>query len=140
LWYSNRPQDFKPVLELEKQDRLFPLLLFTNSAAIMANQLYHTAMLLLLQHRPRTLAAEAGRSPKQSPLRHAQKICGISLNNTDPNGWDFSLVASLYMAAKRMTYGPQQDAILGKMEQVVSMTGWKLSSLAPQLRQTWNPV
>ncbi|KAK0391175.1 hypothetical protein NLU13_0676 [Sarocladium strictum] len=140
LWYSNRPQDFRPVLEIDKQDRLFPLLLFTSSAAIMANQMYHTAMLLLLQQRPRTLAAELGRSANLSPLRHAQKICGISLNNTGQSSWDFSLVASFYMAAKRMTYAPQQDTILKKLEQVRDMMGWNLSSLAPQLRQGWNPV
>lgn len=138
LWYTNRPQDFKPVLELQQGDRLFPLLLFTNPAAIMANQMYHTAMLLLLQHRPRTLNAQAGRASGGSPLRHAQKICGIGLNNADHDSWDFCLFASLYMASRRMTYAPQQDAILNKIEQLQAMTGWNLSTIPLHLKRIWD--
>ncbi|KAF4494454.1 Transcriptional regulatory pro-1 [Fusarium agapanthi] len=54
-WYSNRPTDFKPMLETEDGEQLFPLVLFTNGAAILANQLYHTSTLLLLQNRPPNL-------------------------------------------------------------------------------------
>lgn len=144
LWYSNRPQDFKPMFELKSrssQDQLFPLILFTNPAAIMANQLYHTAMLLLLQHKPKTVGAASGlgRSASMSPLWHAQKICGISINNDDINSWDFSLVASFYLAAKGMTYVPQQEVITRRVEKIATMTGWNLSSLLPRLRQIWHP-
>jgi hypothetical protein len=137
LWYLNRPQDFRPILDSGKSDSLFPLILFTNPAAVMANQMYHAAMHLLLQYRPRTLRSEAGRSAG-SPLRHAQRVCGISLNNSDPNGWDFSLVASLCTAARKMTYVPQQEAILSKLKQVADLTGWNLMGLEPHLRQNWN--
>ena len=132
LWYTNRPQDFKPVVELQDApDGLFPVLLFTNSAAILANQLYHTSMLLMLQHRPRTI-----RPPNASPLRHAQMVCGISLSNDEH--WDFSLVSSFFLAARGMTYLAQQDAICAKLAALSRKTSWNISSLASRLRETWH--
>ncbi|KAF4954287.1 hypothetical protein FGADI_5375 [Fusarium gaditjirri] len=38
-WYANRPTGFRPMLETEDREQLFPLVLFTNGAAILANQL-----------------------------------------------------------------------------------------------------
>ncbi|EWG48411.1 hypothetical protein FVEG_16266 [Fusarium verticillioides 7600] len=138
-WYSTRPTDFKPMLEAEDGDQLFPLVLFTNASAILANQLYHTSMLLLLQNRPRTLPKEHGRNIYLSPLWHAQRICGISLNNDTRASWDFSLLASFYFAAKRMTYEPQQHAILRGLDRIGSLTGWNVLSLSAQLMHEWQP-
>lgn len=139
-WYDNRPQEFKPMIELEETDQLFPLVLFTNGAALLANQIYHTSALLLLHCRPRTLQHAYGRSFIMSPLWHAQRICGISLNNDSREGWDLSLVASLYLAAKQMTYEPQQQEILVGIERIRSITKWHLGHLATQLRQEWQPA
>ncbi|KAF4982708.1 hypothetical protein FZEAL_1735 [Fusarium zealandicum] len=139
MWYTNRPRDFKPMLEIDDNEQLFPLVLFTNGAAVLANQLYHTSMLLLLQNRPRTLPKEHGRSVYMSPLWHAQRICGISLNNDNRTSWDFSLLASLYLAAKRMTYEPQQHAILRGIDRVGSLTGWNVNALSAQLVHEWQP-
>ncbi|KAF2186577.1 hypothetical protein K469DRAFT_572399 [Zopfia rhizophila CBS 207.26] len=57
-WYSDRPQDFQAIIELYPRDgrhseHEFPILVFASGAAILANQLYHTGMLLLLQNKPR---------------------------------------------------------------------------------------
>ncbi|KAI8720648.1 Zn(2)-C6 fungal-type domain-containing protein [Fusarium sp. LHS14.1] len=139
MWYTNRPRDFKPMLEIDDNEQLFPLVLFTNGAAVLANQLYHTSMLLLLQNRPRTLPKEHGRSVYLSPLWHAQRICGISLNNDTRTSWDFSLLASLYLAAKRMTYEPQQHAILRGIDRIGSLTGWNVNALSAQLVHEWQP-
>ncbi|KAI5462352.1 hypothetical protein BGZ63DRAFT_423615 [Mariannaea sp. PMI_226] len=139
MWYTNRPQDFKSVWEGDESDQIFPLVLFTNGTAILANQLYHTSMLLLLQNRPRTLPKEHGRSVHVSPLWHAQRICAISLNNDLRTNWDFSLLASFYLAAKRMTYEPQQEAIIRGIDRIGSLTGWNVNALSAQLVQEWQP-
>ncbi|KAF4968086.1 hypothetical protein FSARC_4504 [Fusarium sarcochroum] len=139
MWYTSRPRDFKPMLEIDDNEQLFPLVLFTNGAAVLANQLYHTAMLLLLQNRPRTLPKEHGRSVYLSPLWHSQRICGISLNNDTRTSWDFSLLASFYLAAKRMTYEPQQHAILRGIDRIGSLTGWNVNALSAQLVHEWQP-
>lgn len=139
IWWTNRPQELKPMLEMDESDQLFPQVLFTNGAAVLANQIYHTSMLLLLQNRPRTLQNEHGRSTSMSPLWHAQRICGISLNNDSKANWDFSLVASFYLAAKRMTYEPQQRAILSGVDSIAAITGWNVSGLSTQLLGEWQP-
>ncbi|KAK1537754.1 hypothetical protein CPAR01_07867 [Colletotrichum paranaense] len=142
-WYTNRAQEFRPMVEMDGGDEtLFPVVLFTNGAAVFANQLYHTAMLLLLQNKPRTLqaATAAGKkssSSSMSPLWHAQRVCGIALNNDRRDSWDLCLVASLYLAAQRMTYEPQQKAILGCFDRIKSITGWNVDGFSTKVREDW---
>ncbi|KAL3292769.1 c6 transcription factor [Colletotrichum asianum] len=145
LWYTNRAQEFRPMVEIDGGDEtLFPIILFTNGAAVFANQLYHTAMLLLLQNKPRTLQAAVGTkksggssSSATSPLWHAQRVCGIALNNDRRDSWDLCLVASLYLAAQRMTYEPQQRAILECFERVKALAGWNVDGFAARVREDW---
>lgn len=139
MWYSNRPHEFKPMLEVD-DDELFPLLLFTNGTAVLVNQLYHASMLLLLQNRPRTLPKDhrqRGPSVLLSPLWHAQRVCGISLNNDTRANWDFTLLSSLYLAAQRMTYEPQQLAILSGINRIGNLTGWNTGAISVQLINEW---
>ncbi|OHW98225.1 transcriptional regulatory protein pro-1, partial [Colletotrichum incanum] len=137
VWYTNRAQEFRPMVEIDGDENLFPIILFTNGAAVFANQLHHTAMLLLLQNKPRTLQAAAKKSSSLSPLWHAQRVCGIALNNDRRDSWDLCLVASLYLAAQRMTYEPQQRAILGCFERVKALTGWNVDGFSAKAREDW---
>ncbi|GKT41176.1 uncharacterized protein ColSpa_01357 [Colletotrichum spaethianum] len=136
-WYANRTQEFRPMVEIDGDENLFPIILFTNGAAVFANQLYHTAMLLLLQNKPRTLQAAGKKSSSMSPLWHAQRVCGIALNNDRRDTWDLCLVASLYLAAQRMTYEPQQRAILECFERVKALTGWNVDGFSTKAREDW---
>ncbi|KAK2041987.1 hypothetical protein LZ31DRAFT_567574 [Colletotrichum somersetense] len=128
-WYAKRNRNFRPMAEMDGDEGLFPVVLFTSGAAVLANQLYHTAMLMLLHNKPRTLQTAAAAAAKKSsvaslsPLWHAQRVCGIALNNDRRDSWDPCLVASLYLAARRMTYEPQQRAILECFERVGALTG-----------------
>lgn len=137
VWYTSRAQEFRPMVEIDGDENLFPTILFTNGAAVFANQLYHTAMLLLLQNRPRTLQAAAKKSSSMSPLWHAQRVCGIALNNDRRDSWDLCLVASLYLAAQRMTYEPQQRAILECFDRIKSLTGWDVDGFSAKAREDW---
>ncbi|TQN67462.1 hypothetical protein CSHISOI_07973 [Colletotrichum shisoi] len=140
-WYAGRAQEFRPMVEMDGDESLFPVLLFTNGAAVLANQLYHTAMLLLLQNRPRTLRATASKksssASSSSPLWHARRVCGIALNNDQRDSWDLCLVASLYLAAQRMTYEPQQRAVLGCFDRVRALTGWDVDGFEARAREDW---
>lgn len=138
VWYANRPDEFQTMAEIDSDEALFPVVMLTNGAAVLANQLYHTAMLLLLQSKPRTLQAVAGKtSMASSPLWHARRVCGIALNNDRRDMWDLSLVASLYVAAQRMTYEPQQHAILEYFDRIRVITSWNVDAFATRLRQDW---
>lgn len=136
-WYRTRPQEFQPMLELDAGN--FPVVLFTNGAGIFGNQLYHTAMLLLLQHRPRTarLADSRFQPSVMSPLWHAQRICSIALHNDRRECWDLSLLASFLVAAKRMTHESQHQEILHGFARIKALTGWDVGEYLDDLRREW---
>ncbi|RAL02977.1 uncharacterized protein BO80DRAFT_492199 [Aspergillus ibericus CBS 121593] len=140
-WYHLRPDEFQPMVDssddLSGTGTGFPLLLFVNGAGIFCNQLYHTAMLLLLQCKPRT-ALSGLQSPTLSPLWHSQRICGIALNNDCRESWDPCLIASFLVAARTMTHESQQQEILEGFKRVCTITGWNLDEYLTQLREDWS--
>ncbi|CEJ61246.1 hypothetical protein PMG11_09784 [Penicillium brasilianum] len=142
-WYRERPQEFQPMLEIETDDQAadpsqsFPVVLFANGAGVFSNQLYHTAMLLLLHSRPRTAHIADIRSATMSPLWHAQRICSIALNNERRECWDPCLLASFLTAARRMTHESQQQEILRGFERIRKITGWNAGELLRDLQVEW---
>ena len=139
-WYSTRPQEFQPMLELGFEtpiDGSFPVILFTNGAGVFGNQLYHTAMLLLTQSKPRTARYINSNRSIISPLWHAKRICSIALNNDRRECWDLSLLASFLIAAKRMTHESQQNEILMGFDRIKAIIGWDLSESIRRLRKDW---
>ncbi|PYI01126.1 hypothetical protein BO78DRAFT_25136 [Aspergillus sclerotiicarbonarius CBS 121057] len=140
-WYHLRPDEFLPMVDvsdnLSQTGTGFPLLLFVNGAGVFCNQLYHTAMLLLLQCKPRTALLNL-QSPTLSPLWHSQRICGIALNNDRRESWDPCLVASFLVAARRMTHESQQHEILEGLKRICTITGWSLDEYLTQLREDWS--
>lgn len=141
-WYHERPQGFQPILELEVDKEIesvqgFPVVLFANGAGLFSNQLYHTAMLLLLHSRPRTARITDFRSAKMSPLWHARRICSIALNNERRECWDPCLLASFLTAARRMTHETQQQEIIRGLSSIREITGWDVGNLLHDLEEGW---
>lgn len=136
-WYSNRPPIFLSVIELNDEKYPFPIIYFTNGTAVFANQLYHTAMMLMLAHKPRTVQLEQRRTPSLSQLWHAHRICSIAINNNRCECWDPCLLASFYVAARQMTHESQHREILHGFEHTGSL-GWPVNSFIDQLKQEWN--
>ncbi|KAL2829749.1 hypothetical protein BDW59DRAFT_158923 [Aspergillus cavernicola] len=156
-WHYLRPQEFQPMvmIELHSDDRdqdqdqdqtqtlnpgsQFPMLLFTNGAGVLCNQLYHTAMLLMLECKPRTALPQShGHSPVLSALWHAQRICGIALNNDRREWWDPCLLASFLVAARYMTHESQQVEIVRGFERIRGLTGWSVGEYLTQVREEWS--
>lgn len=141
-WYIHRPQEFQPIIELYpkdgvKSDNEFPMVVFTGSAAILANQLYHTGMLLLLKNKPRFADKPNSNSSSMSSLWHAHRICGIAIQNDGLGSWDPCLIASLIVAARTVTHGSQHAAIFDALEAVQRLTGWNISQYTAELRTEW---
>ncbi|RFU81940.1 c6 zinc finger domain-containing [Trichoderma arundinaceum] len=136
-WYTNRPHTFRPVIELSAEESSFPIMYFTSGAATFANQLYHVAMMLMLAHKPRTIQLDQRRSSTLSQLWHAQRICGIATNNNRYECWDPCLLASFYLAARRMTHEAQQREVLLGFEHA-GVLGWRVSSFTERLNQEWH--
>lgn len=143
-WHIERPQGFQSMMELNVDDetgptgRNFPVVLFANGAGVFSNQLYHTAMLLLLHSRPRTARTTDFPSMMMSPLWHAQRICSIALNNERRECWDSCLLASFLMASRRMTHEAQQQEILDGFQRIQKITGWDAGDFVRGLREEWS--
>ncbi|PWY70322.1 hypothetical protein BO94DRAFT_578975 [Aspergillus sclerotioniger CBS 115572] len=120
-WYHLRPPEFLPIVDSPHTTASFPILLFVNGAGIFTNQIYHTAMLLLLECKPRTVL-----SGVHSALWHAQRLCGIAMNNNRQESWDPCLLASLLVAARRMSFQGQRGDILAGLERIKKVTGWRV--------------
>ncbi|QGA18804.1 hypothetical protein EYB26_006489 [Talaromyces marneffei] len=140
-WRKERPEEFRPIMELPpssvEPDSSFPTILFTNGAGIFGNQLYHTAMLMLLLDKPRTVRLTYLPPFVLSPLWHAQCICSISLNNDRRECWDPCLLASFLVAAKRMTHEFQQQDILHGLNRIQTLTGWDIREYVAELQEKW---
>ncbi|KAH7355712.1 hypothetical protein BKA66DRAFT_575204 [Pyrenochaeta sp. MPI-SDFR-AT-0127] len=141
-WYIHRPQEFQPIIELYPRDGVrsdndFPMVVFTGAAAILANQLYHTGMLLLLQSKPRFADKPNSNSSSMSSLWHAHRICGIATQNDGRVSWDPCLIASLIVAARTVTHGSQYAAIFDTLEAVQRLTGWNTSRYTDELKREW---
>ncbi|CAG8194804.1 unnamed protein product [Penicillium nalgiovense] len=142
-WYRERPREFEPMLEIEMDDQLagpersFPVILFANGASLFGNQLYHTAMLILLHNRPRTARIADFRSVAMSPLWHTQRICSIALHNDRRECWDPCLLASFLLAARRMTHESQQHEVVCGLECIHTVTGWNVKKCLHSLRVEW---
>lgn len=141
-WYEHRPQAFQPVIELYPQDGQqsedeFPTILFSSGASTLANQLYHTGMLLLLQNKPRFLDRAHSNSSSMSLLWHTHRICGITLNNDRWDCWDPSLLASLLVAARIATHQSQRNVILSTLKKAQHLTGLNIALHIGELRQLW---
>lgn len=139
-WYKYRPEEFLPIVEHEaNQDSPFPVIVFTNGASILSNQLHHTAILIMLLHKPRTVRLP-GVSPYTSPLWHAERLCGIALTNDRRECWEPCLLASLVVAARRMTHKSQQRALLSGFRRIRDLTGFDVEEPLAAVRECWEPA
>ncbi|KAI6379167.1 hypothetical protein MCOR25_002043 [Pyricularia grisea] len=143
-WYDARCETFRPLLDLDMSTSdptaaLFPTIVFSTAAAALANSIYHAAMLLLLQHKPRTIPVL---SPGSSSLWHARRICAIAVSNGSNAYWDPCLLSTLYVAARVMTYVPQQARIVRCFKEAGMRTGWRALAewFVDELQKIWAPT
>lgn len=139
-WYNDRPLDMKPILDLSPSTsdfkQPFPILLFSSSAAISGNQLYHTGALLMLQQKPRSVRLSAG---TRSILWHARRISAISISNTDHACWT-NCIQPLWLAGQVMSHPAEHRAILETYERIERETGWGARWRADDLREYWGDL
>ncbi|CAG8889573.1 unnamed protein product [Penicillium egyptiacum] len=137
-WYDNRPAQMKSIFsvaasEREELDRVFPIALYGNGAAISGNQMYHVAALLLLQRKPKTLTLS--KRPR-SVLWHARQICAISASNTHHGCWTNAL-QPLWIAGKAMSHYSEHTAIVETLVKIERETGWATAWRVEDLKEFW---
>ncbi|KAI0188768.1 hypothetical protein EV127DRAFT_116719 [Xylaria flabelliformis] len=146
-WHMGRPEDLKPLVELENPEDTFPTVIFTNGAGISSNVVYHAAMFLLLSNKSQPVSLdEQGRklgidATQMLPHWHAHRICGIAINSEPEytNCWDPVTIAAFSLVARRMTHRSQQNDILNCFNRLKA-TGWRTDGLVDKLQGEWTFV
>jgi hypothetical protein len=145
-WYNDRPVELQQIVDIRgaevdqidaQRTSSFPIIIYTTPLALVANEVYHIASLLLLTHKPRLLRSVAGPRGFSSPMWHSQSIAGIATANESPEQWDPILVAGLLLIAKDMTHEAQQSAVLERLAMVSATTGMNLDQEIAMLRSDW---
>ncbi|KAI1737234.1 hypothetical protein F4680DRAFT_468243 [Xylaria scruposa] len=140
-WYNQRPPEMRSILELNAPrgdySRPFPIILFSNPAAVSGNQLYHTAALLMLQRKPRDAFIRS--KPQKKILWHARRICAISICNTQHACWT-NCIQPLWIAGKVMSHPSEHQAILDIYATIEKDTGWGAKWRADDLKSYWGDL
>ena len=132
-WHRQRPDEMLPISYVDIQTLPFPQILSSNPAAISGNQLYHTASILMLQHKPPSIIL----SPKpRSIFWHARQICAISISNHHHGAWTNS-IQPIWIAGQWMSHPSEQKAILELLERIERETGWGTKWRAEDLKEFW---
>lgn len=135
-WHQYRPGEMRPVFTSSAPDAPFPTVLFTNAPAISGNQMYHTAAVLMLQHKPPDAAL---RTEPRSILWHARRIVGISRSNGHHGAWTNSL-QPLWIAG-RVFCGPEEHRIIVELlDKIERESGWATQWRVDDLREWWGEV
>lgn len=130
-WHRHRPDEMLPIHSVETSP--FPKVLYSNPAAISGNQLYHTASILMLQHKPPSMNL----TPKpRSIFWHARQACAISISNHHHGAWTNS-IQPLWIAGQWMSHPSEQKAILQLLERIEKETGWGTKWRAEDLKEFW---
>ncbi|EUC43749.1 hypothetical protein COCMIDRAFT_6844 [Bipolaris oryzae ATCC 44560] len=132
-WHASRQAEMLPITSLTNPTRPFPKILYSNSAAISGNQLYHTACLLMLKHKPAGISI----TPKPNSIFwHARQICGISMSNDHHGAWT-NAIQPLWIAGQWMSHESEHKAILELLERIEVQSGWSTKWRAEDLREFW---
>ncbi|KAH8649133.1 hypothetical protein BX600DRAFT_110649 [Xylariales sp. PMI_506] len=131
-WYISRTTEMHPVFTAQNSG-CFPTILFTNPAAISGNQMYHTAALLMLQHKPKQIVLAA---KPRSIFWHARRIVGISKSNAHHGCWTNSL-QPIWIAGRLFSSPAEHREILALLAQIEKESGWATEWRADDLRDWW---
>ncbi|CZR69756.1 related to regulatory protein for the arginine catabolic pathway [Phialocephala subalpina] len=134
---SRGKDEMKPILTIPAAqgdtNSPFPTVLYGNGPAVSGNQLYHTALLLMLQEKPNGLQPQR---KQKSIFWHARQICAISESNTHHGAWTNS-IQPIWIAGKVMSHPSEHKAILNIYERIERETGWVTSWRREDLKAWW---
>ncbi|EXJ95472.1 hypothetical protein A1O1_00594 [Capronia coronata CBS 617.96] len=142
LWFSARNEEMQQIFEVPDSDGIdtpFPIIMFSNLCALVANFVHHLAALVLINHKPRMIKAiaEVGSSP--SSVWHAQRVIGMiaALNEAD-DIFDPLIVAGVMYAARRLSHPSQLAVVADVLGQASRSSGFQLQEEIQKLDITYS--
>jgi len=137
-WYRGLPTEMTAILSIPTDPTSttnpFHTLMFSSGAAVAGNQLYHTAMLLMLAVKPKEVSVES-----RSRLWHARQICAITISNDHHGAWTNS-IQPVWLAGQLMSSPVEHRAIINLYERIERDTGWGATWRVKDLQAHWGDL
>lgn len=146
LWYSTRREELQQVFEVEEFESLlspgipkapFPIILFSNVCAVLANFIHHLAALILLHCKPRAIKALAETGSSTSTVWHAQRLIGMIAAFDETDVFDPLVVAGVIYVAKRLSHPSQIVAVVDILNKAMQVTGMQLQEEIEKLKAAY---
>jgi len=146
LWYSMRHEELQQVFEVEEFNSLlapeihkapFPIILFSNVCALLANFIHHLAALILLNCKPRAIKALAETGSSTSPVWHAQRLIGMIAAFDESDILDPIVIAGVIYAAKRLSHPSQIAVVVEILNKAMQITGMQLQEEVEKLKAAY---
>ncbi|KIW77103.1 hypothetical protein Z517_09549 [Fonsecaea pedrosoi CBS 271.37] len=135
LWYFARNEEMQQVFEVDNSDSVtagsptsppFPIIIFSNSCALMANFAHHLTAIHLLHHKPRLIRPIAGSGWSVSPAWHAQRLVGTIAAFNEAEIFDPLVVAGLIYGARKLSHPSQLAVVANILRKAAQTTGMQL--------------
>ncbi|KAK5199009.1 hypothetical protein LTR99_001048 [Exophiala xenobiotica] len=145
LWFSARNEEMRQIFEVQELDVLqhgrpssldFPVIVFSNVCALLANFVHHLAALHLLHHKPRLIKAFAESGSSMSSVWHAQRLVGMIAAFDVSEVFDPLVVAGLIYAAKRLSHPSQLTVVVNLLKKASQWTGLELQEEIDNVEET----
>ncbi|KAL7911868.1 hypothetical protein GGI35DRAFT_468292 [Trichoderma velutinum] len=145
-WHKHRAMEVQPLLVVDSievssistlDDPSFPMLLFTEPLALVANVTYYITSFLLLSRRPRLSKLWAHSNLVTSMSWQAQSVAGAVISNHYTESWDPVVFSGVLMAGKEMTHESQQTSLLKQLHEMINAVGLNLNSEVEELQSSW---
>jgi len=132
-WYASKHFSLTPILECDGDSLLFPIVKYSSGCFALANQIYHTVMILLIQNKPRLYKTKNVR-----PITwHAKHIIGTTIHNPSMESWNNSN-QSIWIAGKLLTHQDEHKAIENLINDIEFKTGCCFKYKLMDLKNYWD--
>lgn len=138
-WLSSREQKMQPLLDIDQHEvddeSAFPIVMFTNGSAVVANIAVHMACLTFLKYKPRFAQPQVSFGAPASALWHLRRVLGIAFAVRNPAVADPLLAASVIVAARGLSHRGQIREVIGFLRVAVDRHGLQLDEEIASLVQ-----
>jgi hypothetical protein len=146
-WHVARIEEMQQVFELTEigaaEQRAagqldFPVIVFSNASATVANIVHHATALLLLQQKPRLVRAAAEDGSSISPMWHALRVLGIATTASEEGIWDSLVASTVIYAARKLSHEKQLSIVTDVLRKGSRITGMVFEEEIEKLHQGYS--
>ncbi|EXJ75324.1 uncharacterized protein A1O5_02020 [Cladophialophora psammophila CBS 110553] len=146
LWYFARNEEMQQIFEVDESEALaarspssppFPIIIFSNVCALLANFSHHLTAIYLLHHKPRLIKPTAESGWSASPAWHAQRLVGMVATFDEAEIFDPLVIAGLIYGTRKLSHPSQLAVVANIMKKAAQTTGLQLQQEIDKIETTY---